>query len=347
MKNSAKIRNVCLIATILATSFGSAANAESPKSSGFRSSGNNRTGSSGTTSRNNAGGGFSTQSSKISAPAGRSSGISNSVRKVQSGGTTGSKPLTRNSFSPKTAGGMKDSTLSAGRSTAQNNHLKKESEVSRVPAVSKLKTGRNDNIREGIAQAGKSPANVLGKGDIGKSEFVKAGKGIGGQGTNTAGFFGKHKHQQHHFLASLKSHCSYNQWCHKAPQHCHWWYNYCAPIRTCSVEVVSVNYLVVPSYRDGHLVQDARWYLGISGMFLPGRGIGVEHVEPGSPAAQIGLIAGNVITAANGIALSSDADFEQVLAGSNGLLSLEVVVADGAAPQVVQLALQNVASSSF
>lgn len=347
MKKSAKIINVCLIATVLATSFSAIANADSRKSSGFRSSGNSRGGNSGISARTNSGGGFSSQNSNKSAPAGRSSGIVSGNGKSQSNGTGSSSPITRNAFSPKAQTGMKSSPLSAGQSTTQSHQLKKESGLNRLSGSGKQATGRVDNFLGGKTETGKSTAPISGKSDIGNHGFVKAGNGFGGRGNNTAGYFGQHKHQQHHFLASLKTHCTYNQWCHRAPRHCHWWYNYCAPIQTCSVECISINYLVVPCYRNGQLVQDARWYLGISGMFLPGRGIGVEHVEPGSPAAQIGLITGNVITAANGIVLGSDADFEQVLAGSNGLLSLEVVVAEGAAPQVVQLALQNVASSSF
>ena len=85
----------------------------------------------------------------------------------------------------------------------------------------------------------------------------------------------------------------------------------------------------------------------MSGMFLPGRGIGVEQVEPGSPAESIGLLPGNVITAVNGITLQTATDFDRVVAQSGGVLTLEVVVEEGAPAQLVQLALQQVAVGSF
>ncbi|MFN8707708.1 MAG: PDZ domain-containing protein [Planctomyces sp.] len=82
-------------------------------------------------------------------------------------------------------------------------------------------------------------------------------------------------------------------------------------------------------------------------MFLPGRGIGVESIQQGSPAEQVGLVPGNVIVAVNGIRLESPELLDQAVAQSGGILTLEVAVADDAPTQMVQLTLQRVAIASF
>jgi S1-C subfamily serine protease len=85
----------------------------------------------------------------------------------------------------------------------------------------------------------------------------------------------------------------------------------------------------------------------MSGMFLPGRGLGVESIQPGSPAEQVGLVPGNVIVAVNGLRLESPEILDQAVAQSGGILTLEVAVADDAPTQMVQLTLQRVAVASY
>src|SRR5690606_9518072 len=129
---------------------------------------------------------------------------------------------------------------------------------------------------------------------------------------------GKHDHKGHHHGHNLLHLIQHNQkhgkvcldqhgWCHSKPKHCHWWYDYCKPLAycepqhhvTCSWDYVTCDYLV-----NGHVVYaDARWFLGMKGLLLPGQGLGVEEVTPGSPAAAVGLQPGMVITRCNGIDL--------------------------------------------
>jgi hypothetical protein len=155
-------------------------------------------------------------------------------------------------------------------------------------------------------------------------------------------------HKVHHqIFQKFGNHCTLDSWCHTAHQKCHWWYNYCPQIQLCSPACVQIQYVYIPCTVNGVIVQNFRWYMGMSGMFLPGRGIGVETVEPGSPAEQIGLLPGNVITSANGVLLQSPEDFDRIVAESGGILTLDVVVEDGAVPQQVQLALQQVAVERF
>lgn len=74
----------------------------------------------------------------------------------------------------------------------------------------------------------------------------------------------------------------------------------------------------------GLVVEDARWYLGMKGMMLPGKGVGVESVEPDSPAAAAGLAPGMVITKCNGVAITDNDVLAQVIAESGGVLEMEL-----------------------
>ncbi len=60
-------------------------------------------------------------------------------------------------------------------------------------------------------------------------------------------------------------------------------------------------------------------------MMLPGKGMGIEKVEANSPAALAGLKPGMVITKCNGVAITDEAVFGQVVAESGGVLELEVL----------------------
>lgn len=58
---------------------------------------------------------------------------------------------------------------------------------------------------------------------------------------------------------------------------------------------------------------------------LPGKGIGVESIEANSPAAEAGLTPGMVITRCNGVDITDDAVFGQVIAESGGVLEMELL----------------------
>lgn len=59
-------------------------------------------------------------------------------------------------------------------------------------------------------------------------------------------------------------------------------------------------------------------------MMLPGKGVGVESVEPDSPAAVAGLAPGMVITKVNGTAITDNDVLAQVIAESGGVLEVEL-----------------------
>jgi S1-C subfamily serine protease len=90
-----------------------------------------------------------------------------------------------------------------------------------------------------------------------------------------------------------------------------------------------------------------RWYLGLEGMVLPGKGLGVETVEAGSPAEQAGLRQGMVIVRCNGVALVDEATVADSIASSGGVLRLEVLKAEGDQPISVSVAMQRVAAVKF
>lgn len=76
---------------------------------------------------------------------------------------------------------------------------------------------------------------------------------------------------------------------------------------------------------NGVVVEDVRWFLGLKGMMLPGKGIGVETVAENSPAAAVGLQPGMVITKCNGVVITDNEVFGQVIAQSGGVLEMELL----------------------
>ena len=94
-------------------------------------------------------------------------------------------------------------------------------------------------------------------------------------------------------------------------------------------------------------VHEVQWYLGMKGMLLPGKGIGIEAVEPGSPAELIGLRPGMVMTVANGVALIDEASMQEAIRISGGALQMTLLSEDGS--QVLEGIVQmtRVASVSF
>jgi hypothetical protein len=140
-------------------------------------------------------------------------------------------------------------------------------------------------------------------------------------------------------------------WCGTRPAHCWWWFDYCRPLRICPPDAyVSCSYSIVqcaPVVVGDVVTPATRWYLGLSGLVLPGKGLGVEAVEAGSPAELAGLRPGMVIVKCNGVALVDEATVADTIASSGGTLRLEILQAEGAEPAVVSVAMKRVAAVSF
>ena len=138
--------------------------------------------------------------------------------------------------------------------------------------------------------------------------------------------------------------------CWKPPHRCHWWTEICAPIRICRpVDVVKCdwNYVCCDAVIGGQVIEDSRWYLGIEGVFLPGKGLGVESVAEGSPAALVGMTSGMVIIQANGIAMETEAAMQQAIAASQGALNVVVLSEGSEQPLQGTIQMVRLASASF
>ena len=138
--------------------------------------------------------------------------------------------------------------------------------------------------------------------------------------------------------------------CWKPPHRCHWWIDICAPIRICRpVDVVRCHWNVVRCdvVIGGQVVADSRWYLGLEGVFLPGKGLGIESVAEGSPAALVGLTAGMVIVEANGIAMETEAAMQQAIAASQGTLNVILLSEASEQPLQATIQMERLASARF
>lgn len=91
-----------------------------------------------------------------------------------------------------------------------------------------------------------------------------------------------------------------------------------------------------------------KWYLGVSGLMLDGKGFGIESVEAGSPAEAAGLATGMVITKVNGVEILDTATLAEAIATSvDGLLELEVIVEAGAEPVPATVQMTRIEVASF
>jgi hypothetical protein len=131
-----------------------------------------------------------------------------------------------------------------------------------------------------------------------------------------------------------------------------WWYNYYAPLQNAGANnnyryydgsYVSGDYTT----SSGEVVQDVRWYLGLRGLILPGKGLGIEQVEDNSPASLAGLQQGMVITRINGVDMVDEAAMGRVIESSGGTLTMDVL--DKLDGQVfsVTVSMRQMAVSSF
>lgn len=75
----------------------------------------------------------------------------------------------------------------------------------------------------------------------------------------------------------------------------------------------------------GTQVVEVQWYLGMTGILLPGKGIGIDAVEPGSPAEAVGLQPGMVLVNCNGIDMVDEAAMQQAIAISGGVLKMTLL----------------------
>ena len=80
---------------------------------------------------------------------------------------------------------------------------------------------------------------------------------------------------------------------------------------------------------------------------MPGKGIGIESVQPGTPAAQAQLAQGMVIQKINGVEIVDEASAKQAMASSNGMLNMTVLTSSDAPPQEVSVQMTRVAATSF
>jgi hypothetical protein len=128
------------------------------------------------------------------------------------------------------------------------------------------------------------------------------------------------KHNQHH-------------WCHTRPTSCHWWTQYCQPIaHSHHNDVVICDWNRVHCSTVLHVgvpAQDVQWFLGMKGILLPGKGLGIDAVEAGSPAELVGLQPGMVMTVCNGIQLVDEASMQEAIRISGGILQMTLLSADG------------------
>lgn len=152
-----------------------------------------------------------------------------------------------------------------------------------------------------------------------------------------------HKQNRRSWFRPERRHQHANHWCFKRPAYCHWWFDYCTRLsRYRRTDIVHCDFVrcEVPyvALAEGNVANNATWYLGIKGMILPQSGLGIDEVEPGSPAAQAGLTAGMVIIRCNGIQITNESDMQKAIATSEGVLRMVVQLEDGSQAQgVVQM----------
>ncbi|MCG8585429.1 MAG: PDZ domain-containing protein [Pirellulales bacterium] len=132
-----------------------------------------------------------------------------------------------------------------------------------------------------------------------------------------------------------------HKWCGYYPIYCHWWYDFCTPIRYCA-PVHCVYYTYDYVHCGGGF-----WYLGLKGTLLPGKGVGIKSVEAGSPAALAGLKPGMVITRTNDVPLVDDQSMPTAIANSDGVLNLAVLSAADSKPSNVRVAMRRMATKGF
>ncbi|MDG1895659.1 MAG: hypothetical protein P8J37_12195 [Fuerstiella sp.] len=300
----------------------------------------------------------------------RNPGSSNSSRKISSGTINKFRksPATNNS-NPSSKGSGRF-TLGTGRSqTIRRNTNTGSSKLSGKFGSQLLqsKVGSNKPLRIGgsglskvLPQNGKQPQ--LG-GSLGKKPNLLGSKfnhtkfktlpftsnGINkGLPKSTVSKNGKKWwHDAVHHIISHNQH----HWCHTRPTSCHWWTQYCQPITHCHHnDVVICDWNRVHCSTVLHVgapAQNVQWYLGMKGILLPGKGLGIDAVEPGSPAELVGLQPGMVMTVCNGILLVDEASMQEAIWSSGGILQMTLLSADGSQVLEGTVRMTRVAAVAF
>ncbi len=155
--------------------------------------------------------------------------------------------------------------------------------------------------------------------------------------------------QCNHVRQNAHLHWQFNTWCGYYPTRCHWWYNWCGSKwyfdPTCAV---TYRWYYYPcTVRTGVAVRQFSWHLGLNCVFIPGRGLGIQEVEAGSPAALAGLTEGMVIVAANGTELTDEGLMQGIIEGSSGLLNLTVLPQADAELADVTVQMARIAVRNF
>lgn len=301
----------------------------------------------------------STSSFKSSRP------MSSSVRRPISGGSS-------NSFKPNIGSSNKFNSQVRPRSfsradfnkvpTTGNNLQKfKAQGITKTGAINKLKTS---NITRGEALNRFNTSDIT-KGGLNKVANPGAlketlSKVTGSRhtpellskahpfvaGKHAHGWTGIHRPRLPHPTVCFPRH----HWCHPRPAWCHWWYDYCTPIRYClpaHCVTYTYSYVTCGVRLPSGVVVDTRWYLGLNGMLLPGKGFGIERVDSGSPAERAGLTPGMVITHCNGIDLVDENSFPAAVEQSGGVLRMTVLDKVDGQPASISVAMERLATSSF
>jgi hypothetical protein len=187
----------------------------------------------------------------------------------------------------------------------------------------------------------------LGNANLGNGNHSNGNYGNGNHGKGHASkLLHLIQHNQKHGKICL----DHKSWCHTKPSKCHWWYNYCKPLAYCEPQhhhYCQWQYVTCDYRVNGQIVHaDARWFLGLKGLLLPGQGVGVEEVAPGSPAEAVGLQPGMVITRCNGIDMVDEAALAHAIGTSGGVLQMDLLLAEGT-PATCVVVMQRVTSVNF
>ncbi|MEM6692358.1 MAG: hypothetical protein AAF664_23205 [Planctomycetota bacterium] len=151
-------------------------------------------------------------------------------------------------------------------------------------------------------------------------------------------------------------------WVGLRPRPTWWWYSWCQPALTPAIQAEQATCTIMPDcfepvellvteVRPIDFVEDEvaleKWYLGLSGVVLPGKGLGIETIEELSPAANSGLQPGMVITHCNGIELTDLAVLQETIAVSEGVLLLQTVESGESVAQEITVRMTKLAIGNF
>lgn len=281
---------------------------------------------------------------------------------IQSPRSVTRKPagVTRNlgSQSPVTSSRFRSSTSLSNLKSSRNSKSTTNGSVSKNGLLSQIKGSKINSTplkqlgsgkslktapgsRPGLGNSGLSPKlNTRLNGNIGNLIKNKAGAAIGGKNGLLSSNLNKNlltDQKWHNVINHIRNRrlnlLHKDHWCHNRPAACHWWVGFCRPIANCTHhELITCNWGTVsccPIVHVGTVAPEVRWYLGLKGILLPGQGLGIEAVEPGSPAALVGLQPGMVLTHCNGIEMTDESAMAEAIRISGGVLNMTLLSADG------------------